>query len=236
MIVIENLNTYYGHIHAVRGISFQVRQGEITALIGANGAGKSTTIKTICGLLHPREGSITLDGKPIHKLSADKVVRLGVGYVPEGRRVFPVLTVDENLDMGAYHRSDHAAIAEDKARMYDTFPALKGRQAQLAGSLSGGEQQMLAIARALMSSPKVLVMDEPSLGLAPILVTRVFEIISQLNQQGMTILLSEQNARGALKIAHQGIVLEIGRVRFADAAAALRANEIIQRAYLGASE
>ncbi len=234
MISVNNIHTYYGHIHAVKGISFEVRQGEITALIGANGAGKSTTIKTICGLLHPREGSILLDGAPIHKLSADKVVRLGVGLVPEGRRVFPVLTVDENLDMGAYHRSDQAEIAKDKAQMYETFPALKGREKQLAGSLSGGEQQMLAIARALMSKPKLLAMDEPSLGLAPLLVKRVFEIIADLNQQGMTILLSEQNARGALKIAHQGIVLETGLVRFADDAASLRSNAVIQRAYLGA--
>jgi branched-chain amino acid transport system ATP-binding protein len=234
VISVNNIHTYYGHIHAVKGISFEVRHGEITALIGANGAGKSTTIKTICGLLHPREGSILLDGTPIHKLSADKVVGLGVGLVPEGRRVFPVLTVDENLDMGAYHRSDQAEIAKDKARMYETFPALKGREKQLAGSLSGGEQQMLAIARALMSKPKLLVMDEPSLGLAPLLVKRVFEIIAELNQQGMTILLSEQNARGALKIAHQGIVLETGKVRFADDAASLRSNAVIQRAYLGA--
>ena len=233
MIAVENLHTFYGHIHAIRGISFQVRQGEITALIGANGAGKSTTIKTICGLLHPREGSVTLNGTPIHKLSADQIIKLGIGYVPEGRRIFPVLTVDENLDMGAYHRSDNATIAQDKARMYDTFPALKARKTQLAGSLSGGEQQMLAIARALMSNPQVLLMDEPSLGLAPLLVKRVFEIVVELNKQGMTILLSEQNARSALKIAHQGVVMETGKVRFTDSAAALRSNAVIQHAYLG---
>ena len=233
MISVANIHTYYGHIHAVKGISFQVRQGEITALIGANGAGKSTTIKTICGVLHPKEGSIELDGKPIQRLGADQVVRLGVGYVPEGRRVFPVMTVDENLDMGAYHRSDQAGIADDKARMYETFPGLKGREHQLAGSLSGGEQQMLAIARALMSKPTLLIMDEPSLGLAPILVKRVFEIIQELNRQGLTILLSEQNARGALKVAHQGIVLETGKIRFADSADALRSNSAVQRAYLG---
>jgi branched-chain amino acid transport system ATP-binding protein len=212
-----------------------VSEGEITALIGANGAGKSTTIKTICGLLHPREGSIVFDGAPIHKLSADKVVALGVGYVPEGRRIFPVLTVDENLDIGAYHRSDAAAIAQDKAKMYEMFPALKGREKQLAGSMSGGEQQMLAIARALMSRPKLLVMDEPSLGLGPILVKRVFEIVADLNRQGMTILLSEQNARGALKIAHRGIVMETGKIRFVDSAEELRANSVVQHAYLGAS-
>ncbi len=233
MIVVEDLNTYYGHVHALRGVSFAVRKGEITALIGANGAGKSTTIKTICGLLHPREGKIELEGKPIQGLSANEVVRLGVGYVPEGRRVFPVMTVDENLDMGAYHRSDSAAIAQDKVRMYDTFPALKGREKQLAGSLSGGEQQMLAIARALMSKPQLLIMDEPSLGLGPILVKRVFEIVTELNRQGMTILLSEQNARGALKIAHHGIVMETGRIRFADSAESLRSNVVVQHAYLG---
>ena len=233
MISVVNLHTYYGHIHAVKGISFEVRRGEITALIGANGAGKSTTIKTICGLLHPKEGGIELNGQPIQRLSADQVVRLGVGYVPEGRRVFPVLSVDENLDIGAYHRSDQAGIADDKARMYETFPGLKGREKQLAGSLSGGEQQMLAIARALMSKPTLLIMDEPSLGLAPILVKRVFEIIAELNRQGLTILLSEQNARGALKVAHQGIVMETGKIRFADTAAALRSNSAVQRAYLG---
>ena len=233
MIVVENLHVYYGHIHAVKGISFEVCQGEITAIIGANGAGKSTTIKTICGIVHPREGQIELNGTPIQRLDADQVVRLGVGYVPEGRRVFPVMTMDENLDMGAYHRSDQAEIAKDKARMYEYFPALKERKRQFAGSLSGGEQQMLAIARALMSKPRLLIMDEPSLGLAPILVKRVFEIIAELNQQGLTILLSEQNARGALKVAHQGIVMETGKILFADSASALRSNSAVQRAYLG---
>jgi branched-chain amino acid transport system ATP-binding protein len=233
MLVVENLHTSYGYIEAVKGISFEVSQGEITAIIGANGAGKSTTIKTICGLLHPKEGTITLDGTPIHRLRADQVVRLGVGLVPEGRRVFPVLTVDENLSMGAYHRSDQSEVAKDRARMYEYFPALKGREKQLAGSLSGGEQQMLAIARALMSNPRLLLMDEPSLGLAPLLVRHVFEITTDLNQKGMTILLTEQNARGALKIAHRGIVMETGKIRFADTAAALRSNPVVQQAYLG---
>jgi len=233
VIVVENLHIYYGHIHAVKGISFEVRLGEITAIIGANGAGKSTTIKAICGILHPREGKVELNGTPIQRLDANQVVRLGVGYVPEGRRVFPVLTADENLDMGAYHRSDRAEIAKDKARMYEYFPALKERKRQLAGSMSGGEQQMLAIARALMSKPRLLIMDEPSLGLAPILVKRVFEIIEELNRQGLTILLSEQNARGALKVAHQGIVMETGKILFADSAAALRSNSAVQQAYLG---
>lgn len=233
MIIVENLHTYYGNIHAIKGISFEVRKGEITALIGANGAGKSTTIKTICGLLHPRDGKILLNDAPIQKMGADQIVRLGVGLVPEGRRVFPVLTVDENLEMGAYHRSDKSEIAKDKEQMYKTFPRLTDRRKQLAGSLSGGEQQMLAIARALMSRPQLLLMDEPSLGLAPLLVKQVFEIIADLNKKGMTILLSEQNARGALKIAHHGIVMETGRIRFADTAKVLQANSVVQQAYLG---
>jgi len=233
VLEVTDLQTYYGHIQALKGISFEVRDGEITTLIGANGAGKSTTIKTICGLLHPRHGEIKLDGRPIHRLPANKVVSLGVAYVPEGRRVFPVLTLDENLEMGAYHRSDRQGIAEDKAKMYKLFPALESRGKQLAGSLSGGEQQMLAIARALMARPKLLLMDEPSLGLAPLLVKHVFDIIAELNRQGITILLCEQNARGALKIAHHGIVMETGKIRFADTAEALRENTAVQHAYLG---
>jgi branched-chain amino acid transport system ATP-binding protein len=169
----------------------------------------------------------------LHKLSADRVVRWGVVYVPEGRRLFPVLTVDENLDMGAYHRTDEAGVALDKERMYETFPVLKTRKSQLAGSLSGGEQQMLAIARALMAKPQLLALDEPSLGLAPILVKQIFQIITELNKEGMTILLSEQNARSALKIAHQGIVMETGKIRFADSAKSLRENSVVQHAYLG---
>jgi branched-chain amino acid transport system ATP-binding protein len=233
MMAVEALHTYYGNIHAVKGVSFEVRSGEITAIIGANGAGKSTSIKTICGLLHPRSGRILLHGTPIQRLSADRIVRLGIGYVPEGRRVFPVLTVDENLDMGAFHRSDMAAIARDKERMYETFPKLQDRRKQLAGSLSGGEQQMLVIGRALMSRPQLLLMDEPSLGLAPLLVRQVFDIIVELNKQGLTILLSEQNARSALKIADRGIVMETGKVRFAGTAQDLQENPVVQRAYLG---
>src|SRR6266508_4358812 len=183
MIVVENLHVYYGNIHAIKGVSFEVRKGEITALIGANGAGKSTIIKTICGLMNPRHGEILLNGSPIQRMSANEVVHLGVGLVPEGRRVFPVLTVDENMDIGAYARSDKHGIAEDKEKMYETFPRLKDRRKQYAGSLSGGEQQMLAIARALMSKPQLLLMDEPSLGLAPLLVKQVFEIASSLNSE-----------------------------------------------------
>jgi len=233
MIVVENLQVYYGNIHAIKGVSFEVRKGEITALIGANGAGKSTIIKSICGLLNPREGKILLDGSPIQRMSADQVVRLGVGLVPEGRRVFPVLTVDENLEIGAYGRSDKLRIAQDKEKMYETFPRLRDRRKQYAGSLSGGEQQMLAIARALMSKPQLLLMDEPSLGLAPLLVKQVFGIISELNKEGLTIFLSEQNARGALTIAHHGIVMETGKVRFANTAKALQENSVVQQAYLG---
>ena len=183
MIVVENLHVYYDNIHAIKGVSFEVHKSEITALIGANGAGKSTIIKSICGLLNPREGKILLNGSPIQRMSANQVVRLGVGLVPEGRRVFPVLTVDENLNVGAYGRSDKQGIARDKEKMYETFPVLKDRWKQYAGSLSGGEQQMLAIARALMSKPQLLLMDEPSLGLAPLLVKQVFEIITDLNKE-----------------------------------------------------
>ena len=181
----------------------------------------------------PREGSILLNDQPIHKLDADKVVTLGIGYVPEGRRVFPVLTIDENLDMGAYTRKDKAEIAKDKEKMYKLFPVLERRKKQFAGSLSGGEQQMLAIARAIMSKPKLLIMDEPSLGLAPLLVKQVFEIIKDLNKRGMTILLCEQNARGALKIADYGVVMETGKVIFADTSKALQENPIVQEAFLG---
>jgi branched-chain amino acid transport system ATP-binding protein len=233
MLNVENIQIYYGRIHAVKGISFEARQGEITTLIGANGAGKSTTIKAICGLLHPKEGTIILNGIPVQKLDPDKIVRLGVGYVPEGRRVFPALTVDVNLDMGAYCRSDSSEIIKDKEKMYELFPGLKNRKKQLAGSLSGGEQQMLALARGLMSRPKLLLMDEPSLGLAPLLVKQIFEIISQLNKEGMTILLCEQNARAALKIAHHGVVMETGKVAFADTADALQKNPVVQQSYLG---
>jgi branched-chain amino acid transport system ATP-binding protein len=233
LLIVENIHTYYGNIHAVKGVSFKIKQGTITTLIGANGAGKSTTIKTICGLLHPREGSILFNDQPIHKLDADKVVTLGIGYVPEGRRVFPVLTIDENLDMGAYTRKDKAEIIKDKEKMYKLFPILERRKKQLAGSLSGGEQQMLAIARAIMSKPKLLIMDEPSLGLAPLLVKQVFEIIKDLNKRGMTILLCEQNARGALKIADYGVVMETGKVIFADTSKALQENTIVQESFLG---
>jgi branched-chain amino acid transport system ATP-binding protein len=233
LLVVENIHTYYGNIHAVKGVSFKIKQGTITTLIRANGAGKSTTIKTICGLLHPKEGSILLNDQPIHKLDAEKAVRMGIGYVPEGRRVFNMLTIDENLDMGAYTRKDKTEIMKDKEQMYDLFPVLNKRKKQFAGSLSGGEQQMLAIARAIMSRPKLLIMDEPSLGLAPLLVKQVFGIIKNLKEKGMTILLCEQNARGALKIADYGVVMETGKVIYADTSKALQENPIIQKSFLG---
>ena len=236
MLIVNNIHTYYGNIQAIKGVSFQIDEGTITTLIGANGAGKSTTIKSICGLLHPIKGSIIFNDQPIHEMDAEKIVRLGVGYVPEGRRVFNVLTVDENLDMGAYTRDVDSEIKKDKERMYEMFPILDERKKQFAGSLSGGEQQMLAIARAIMSKPKLLIMDEPSLGLAPLLVKQVFEIITELKNQGITILLCEQNARGALKIADYGIVLEVGKVIYADSSKTLQANPIIQKAYLGVAQ
>ncbi len=233
MLKLDNLHVYYGHIHAVDGISFEVEEGEVLTLIGANGAGKSTIMKTITGILKPRQGAVIFEGRPIHGMRPEKVVTLGIGYVPEGRNVFPVMTVEENLEIGAYHRRDRTEVERDKARMFEMFPVLGERRAQLAGSLSGGEQQMLAIARALMSRPRLILMDEPSLGLAPLLMDYVFELISELNQQGTTILLSEQNAFGALETAHRGVVLETGTIALRGTAEGLRANEDVQRTYLG---
>lgn len=233
MLKVDNLHVYYGHIHAVKGVSFDVQDGEILTLIGANGAGKSTIMKAVTGILKPRQGDVTLDRKSIRGLRPEKVVTLGVGYVPEGRNVFPVMTVEENLEIGAYHRKDHAGVEKDKARMFEMFTVLGERCQQLAGSLSGGEQQMLAIARALMSRPSLILMDEPSLGLAPLLMDYVFELISDLNRQGTTILLSEQNAHGALKIAHRGVVLETGCIALRGTAEELRENEDVQRTYMG---
>ena len=233
MLKVDNLHVFYGHIHAVKGISFDVQEGEILTLIGANGAGKSTIMKTITGTLKPREGDVVFDGGSIRGMRPEKVVTLGIGYVPEGRNVFPVMTVEENLEIGAYHRKDHAEVEKDKGRMFEMFQVLGERREQLAGSLSGGEQQMLAIARALMSRPRLILMDEPSLGLAPLLMDYVFELISDLNEQGTTILLSEQNAHGALEIAHRGVVLETGHIALRGTAEELRQNEDVQRTYMG---
>ncbi|MBN1266367.1 MAG: ABC transporter ATP-binding protein [Anaerolineales bacterium] len=233
MLKVENLHVYYGHIHAVQGISFSVEEGEILTLIGANGAGKSTTLKAIMGLLKPKQGSITFDGQPITRIRPEKVITLGIGYVPEGRRIFPVLTTEENLEIGAFSRKDLQKIEEDKEHMFEQFPVLKERRDQLAGSMSGGEQQMLAIARAMMSRPRMILMDEPSLGLAPILVEQLFELIAELNRQGTTILLSEQNANSALQIANRCVVLETGTIALQGTAEEMRSNNEVQRTYLG---
>jgi branched-chain amino acid transport system ATP-binding protein len=233
LLEIADVHTYYGAIHALKGVSLQVDRGEIVTLIGANGAGKSTALNTICGLLHPREGTIVLDGEPIHRLPAHEIVLRGVAQAPEGRRVFGRLTVSENLDMGAFARRDKPQIRRDMDRVFLLFPRLKERSRQVAGTLSGGEQQMLAIGRALMASPRLLLLDEPSMGLAPILVDTIFDTVREINGQGTTVLLVEQNALMALSIAHRGYVMETGRIVLDDSADALRQNEMVRKAYLG---
>jgi len=232
LLELQNVNTYYGRIRALQGVSIEVRKGEIVTLIGANGAGKTTILKTISGLLHAREGQVRFQGADITQRAAHELVRLGIGHAPEGRRIFSRLTVYENLQMGAFTRT-RAEAQEDVERMYKLFPRLRERSSQQGGSLSGGEQQMLAVARALMSRPSVLLLDEPSLGLAPILIQEVFSIIQEINAQGTTILLVEQNALQALNIAHRGYVLQTGRVIKADTAAKLAADPDVRRAYLG---
>jgi branched-chain amino acid transport system ATP-binding protein len=232
ILELRNVHTYYGRIHALQGISLDVRRGEIVTLIGANGAGKTTILKTISGLLHAREGQVFLRGKDITQTPAHALVRAGIGHAPEGRRIFSRLTVLENLQMGAFTRTQ-AEAAEGIERVYALFPRLKERSSQRGGSLSGGEQQMLAVGRAMMCRPEVLLLDEPSLGLAPILVQEIFEIIQEINSRGTTILLVEQNAVQALHVAQRGYVLQTGRVILADAADRLAANEDVRRAYLG---
>jgi branched-chain amino acid transport system ATP-binding protein len=232
MLVVEGAHTYYGQIHALNGISLTVGQGEIVTLIGANGAGKTTTLKTISGLLHPRAGSVRFEGDDISRVAAHKLVERGIGHAPEGRRIFSRLTVLENLQMGAFSRRN-AVLGPDIERVFTLFPRLRERSSQLGGTLSGGEQQMLAIGRALMSNPRVLLLDEPSLGLAPILVQQVFETIKDINRQGTTVLLVEQNALQALSIAHRGYVLQTGTVVLTGTAASLRQNETVRKAYLG---
>src|SRR5579884_2082770 len=231
---ISNLQVYYGAIRALDGISLEVHQGEIVSMIGANGAGKSTTIRTISGLVRPREGEVLYEGQPIQRLPAHQIVERGVGQSPERRRVFANMTVRENLELGAYTRQKHRAeVKEDLDRVFQLFPRLKERLTQSAGTLSGGEQQMLAIGRALMARPRLLLLDEPSLGLAPFLVQSIFRIIRDINAQGVTILLVEQNAHQALRIADRGYVLETGRVVLTDTAANLLKNEMVRKAYLG---
>jgi branched-chain amino acid transport system ATP-binding protein len=233
ILKLDNIHTYYGTIHALKGISLDVREGEIVTLIGANGAGKSTTLRSINGLNHPREGTIQFQGKDITNEAPHEIVKMGISQSPEGRRVFSRMSVLENLEMGAYQRKDKVGIREDRDRVYDLFPRLQERRTQKAGTLSGGEQQMLAMGRALMARPKLLLLDEPSMGLAPIFVDKIFEIIMEINGQGTPILLVEQNALMALDAASRGYVLETGQVALADDAKALRNNEQVRKTYLG---
>ncbi|MBI3031075.1 MAG: ABC transporter ATP-binding protein [Candidatus Rokubacteria bacterium] len=234
MLEVEDLHVYYGEIHALKGVTLGVGEGEIVALLGNNGAGKTTTLKTLSGLLPARSGSVRLEGEPLLGVPPHAIVLRGIAHVPEGRRIFNRLTVLENLEMGAYARAD-AGIGQDLERVFVLFPRLKERRAQVAGTLSGGEQQMLAIARALMAAPRILLLDEPSMGLAPVLVEQIFETIRDINGQGTTILLVEQNAAMALSIAHRGYVLETGTIVLSGTAADLQENPEVRRAYLGES-
>jgi branched-chain amino acid transport system ATP-binding protein len=229
----ENIHTYYGNIHALKGISLSVEKGEIVTLIGGNGAGKSTTLRTITGLLKPREGTIRLDGEDLIHYKAHEIVFKGVTMVPEGRGIFARMTVAENLDMGAYNRTDKNEINVDLERVFALFPRLKERRSQAGGTLSGGEQQMLATGRALMAHPRLLLMDEPSMGLAPVLVEAIFDVIKVINAEGTTILLVEQNALMALSVAHRGYVIQTGQIVLQDTAANLKNNEMVQKSYLG---
>ncbi|WP_177504628.1 ABC transporter ATP-binding protein [Anaerosinus sp.] len=233
MLKIENINVFYGAIHAIKDISIEVNEGEIVTLIGANGAGKSTTLRTISGLLKPKTGKITFEGKDIAGIPAQAIVKTGISQVPEGRRVFANMTVMENLELGAYIRSDKSGIAEDMNSVFERFPRLLERKSQLAGTLSGGEQQMLAMGRALMSRPRLLLLDEPSMGLAPLLVKEIFTIVQEINRTGTTVLLVEQNANMALSIANKAYVLETGRITLSGDAKELAASEEVRKAYLG---
>ena len=233
LLKLDNVKTRYGNIRALKGISMEVDQGEIVCLIGANGAGKSTTLMTISGVLVPVEGEVSYQGRSITGVRPDNIVAMGICQVPEGRMIFPVLTVMENLDMGAYLRTDRDGVRKDMEKVFELFPILYDRRRQHGGTLSGGEQQMLAIGRALMARPRLLLLDEPSLGLAPIIVDAIFEIIRQINQDGTTILLVEQNAQIALQLSHRGYVLETGEIVLADTSSALIKNERVRKAYLG---
>jgi branched-chain amino acid transport system ATP-binding protein len=235
MLEVDDIHSYYGNIHALKGISLTVDKGEIVTLIGANGAGKTTTLKTVSGVLHPRHGTIILEGEHIEGLPPHEIVMRGIGQSPEGRRIFGALTVLENLEMGAYARNDQPAIARDLDSVFSLFPRLAERRKQLGGTLSGGEQQMLAMGRAMMTHPRVLMLDEPSMGLAPVLVESIFEIIKKLNQEGTTILLIEQNAAKALQVANRGYVIETGQIVLQNNAENLRKDETVRKAYLGIS-
>jgi len=234
LLRLEDVHVYYGHVHALKGITLEVAPGEIVTLIGANGAGKSTTLRAISGLVPVRSGQILFDGEPLNGVAAHKIVHRGIAHAPEGRQIFSTLTVDENLALGAYVLGgDRAAIERNRERVFALFPRLAERRQQLGGTLSGGEQQMLTIGRALMANPRLLLLDEPSLGLAPLLVRLIFDTIREINAQGVTVLLVEQNARAALKIAHRAYVLETGKIALAGSAAALLADERVRKAYLG---
>jgi branched-chain amino acid transport system ATP-binding protein len=233
ILELHDVHTYYGSIHALKGVSLDVREGEIVTLLGANGAGKSTTLRSINGLNRPRSGSIRFQGRDITQTAAHEIVKRGIAQSPEGRRLFPRMSVTENLEMGAFQRKDRAGIREDMNRVFDLFPRLQERRNQKAGTMSGGEQQMCAIGRALMARPKLLLLDEPSLGLAPIFVERIFEIVKTINEQGTSILLVEQNALMALDAANRGYVMETGKIVLADTAAALKTNEEVRKTYLG---
>jgi branched-chain amino acid transport system ATP-binding protein len=233
MLEVDNIHSYYGNIHALKGISLSVEKGEIVTLIGANGAGKTTTLRTITGAMKPREGAVRLEGEDLAPFKPHEIVYKGMSMVPEGRRIFSRLTVAENLEMGSYTRTDKTELAADFERVFTLFPRLKERHTQVAGTLSGGEQQMLATARALMAHPRILLMDEPSMGLAPVLVEAIFETIQRINKEGTTILLVEQNALMALSVAGRGYVLQTGEIVLQDTAGNLSKNTMVQKAYLG---
>jgi branched-chain amino acid transport system ATP-binding protein len=233
VLALADVHTYYGNIRALRGVSLSVEAGEIVTLIGANGAGKTTTLRTILGTVRPRRGSVSFDGRRLDALATDRIVRLGIAHSPEGRRIFPRMTTFENLELGAFTRTDRDAIAPDLERVFALFPRLRERATQHGGTLSGGEQQMLAIGRALMARPRLLLLDEPSMGLSPILVEAIFRIIEDINRQGTTILLVEQNARMALRVAHRGYVIQTGRIVLHDAAAELLRSDLVRKTYLG---
>jgi branched-chain amino acid transport system ATP-binding protein len=233
LLEVENLRVSYGNVEVLHGINLGVRQGEIVTLLGANGAGKTTTLHAISGLLRPTSGAIRFESRPIHQLPAHRLVAMGIAQAPEGRRVFSTLTVRENLNLGAFTRDDKVKVAKTRQWIYELFPVLQQRCEQLAGTLSGGEQQMLAIGRALMANPRILLLDEPSLGLAPLLVKTIFQTLWEINEAGVTIVLVEQNARAALKLAHRGYVMEVGRIVLEDRASALLNNPEVRNAYLG---
>ena len=233
LLEVRDVHSYYGNIHALKGISITVEEGEIVTLIGANGAGKTTTLRTICGVIKPRQGSVSLEGEDLKPFKIHEIVNKGVALVPEGRRIFSRLTVYENLEMGAYHRTDNEGIAGDFERIFALFPRLEERRNQVAGTLSGGEQQMLATARALMAHPRLMLLDEPSMGLAPVLVESIFDTIQEINHEGTTILLVEQNAHMALRVAHRGYVLQTGEIVLDGTAEALHNDPMVQKSYLG---